>query len=419
MEQQKHIQNSYRILFVSDAFYPFVGGAESYSFLLLSNLAERGLRICVLSHQFDGTKSYETWGNLKICRERLSFHEQNLDLFRRIIFYFRSLLIIAKYVLKNHPDLIIAQQLISIPAIFASKFFNIPVVIVVHDYWPLCYYRSLLDSDESICTTFDRHFHNIYLCVRKRTHLTPVIATTYSLLTYVHTLISRQILDKADTIIAVSHFIKKMLTLNGIDSKKIRIIYNPITVRNCPQTAEENKRIQSPYALYVGRLETEKGVEFLLEATKQVCLKLKKFKLFIVGDGPSRESLQLLSKNLRIENYVEFLGTVSNATLACLYRSSAVVVVPSIWAEPFGRVVAEAVMYNRPVVASNVGAIPEILDQKNGFLVPPRNPEALADAIVSAITEGFSFENNICPKFSPNKVAVQYLSVIRSVLRKR
>jgi len=422
-QQRTYMQSSYSILFISDAFWPFVGGAENYSSILLSKLAERGLRICVLSHRFYGTKSYETRGNLKICRERLSFSERNLDFFRRIIFYFRSFLIIARYILKNRPNLLIAQQLISVPAIFASKLFHVPVVIIVHDYWPICYYRSLLNSDERICSTFDRHFNDVYLCVRNHTNvfftkplLKSIIAAAYSLLVYVHTLISRQILGKADTIVVVSRFLEKVLTLNGIDSKKIRVIYNPIAVRNCPQIVRGNKRTHMPYALYVGRLEAEKGVDFLMKAVKQVCIKLKDFKLFIVGDGPLQESLQLLSRSLGIEHRVEFLGRVSDTTLDWLYKSCAVVVVPSIWAEPFGRVVAEAMMYNRPVVASRVGAIPEILDPKKGFLVPPRNPKALADAIVSAISKRFSFESKICPKFSPDDIATQYLSVIQSVM---
>jgi len=421
-QQRKHMQSSYRILFISDLFWPFVGGAENYSRVLLSKLAERGLRICALSHQFYGTKSYETRGNLKIYRERLSFSERNLDFFRRIVFYLKSFLIITRHVLKNQPDLLIAQQLISVPAIFASKLFRVPAIIILHDYWPICYYRSLLDSHERICSTFDRRFHDTYLCVKNHLNgfftkslLKPIMAATYSLLVYLHTLISRQILDKANTIVVVSRFLEKVLILNGIDSKKIRVIYNPITV-DC---SWGNKSTNMPYALYVGRLETEKGVKFLIEAAEQVCMKLKEFKLFIVGDGPLRKSLQPLSRSLGIEHRVEFLGRVSGTSLDYLYRSSAVVVVPSIWAEPFGRVVAEAMMYNRPVVASSVGAIPEILDKKKGFLVPPKNPKALADAIVSAISKKTSPESRICPKFSPDDIATQYLSVIQSVMRAR
>lgn len=422
--QETQTQDSRHILFVSDAFWPFVGGAENYSLILLSKLAELGLKIRVLTHRFDGTKPFETLRNLEIYREKLSFSEQNLDFFRRIIFYLKSFLAITRFVSKNRPNLLITQQLISIPTILASKLFRIPVLVNVHDYWPICYYRSILNSDERICSTFDRHFHDVYSCVRYHAHLssrhllsTPTIARLYSFFACLHTLISRGMLGKADIIVVVSRYLKKALASNGIDSKKIRVIYNPIAARSRSSIACENISVYMPFALYVGRLEAEKGVEFLVKAAKQVCAKLKEFQLLIVGDGPLQESLQLLSRRLGIEDRVEFLGRVSDSTLDCLYEASGVVVVPSIWAEPFGRVVAEAMMYGRPVVASRVGAIPEILNLKKGFLVPPRNPEALANAIVTAISGRSSIASRISLEFSSDKIAAQYLSLIQSVMQ--
>jgi glycosyltransferase involved in cell wall biosynthesis len=128
------------------------------------------------------------------------------------------------------------------------------------------------------------------------------------------------------------------------------------------------------HALYAGRLSPEKGVGVLLDAAELVDLPLK-----IAGDGPMREQVQAAAASGR----VEYLGQLCEADLAKVRQQAAFVVVPSIGPDisPFSAL--EALADGTPVIASNVGGLPEIVDDPNlGAIVPPGDPQALASAMM-------------------------------------
>lgn len=418
---------SCRILFVSDEFVPFIGGAEKSAVIILSTLAQHGLEISVLTNRSYGTKRRETRNNLKINRENL-FLERSLDFFQRCLLYLKAIPIIMKYVVTFKPNIILTQQLISTSVITVAKLFHIPVVVIIHDYWPICYYRSLLKPSGKICSSYDRRLGEVYTCVknyaqlhRPRTQepkrLPSPFAAFLSMFILAYTLIVKQLLRRADAIIAVSHFVRKTLISNGFDFRKVQIVYNPVVVKK--QRQRESKNL--PHILYVGRLDIKKGVEFLLRAMREICMKVTEARLSIVGDGPQKEYLRSLVKRLQIDHCVEFLGKVSDDHLRHLYSSCPVVVVPSIWPEPFGRVVAEAVMYDCPVVASNVGGIPELINHGTGVLVPPGDVTALAEAIASLITNRARSETKpfIRQRFSPDRIARLVLNIVKTTMRTR
>lgn len=418
---------SCRVLFVSDAFMPYIGGAEKSALTILSVLAQQGVEVAVLTNRYTGTKRHESHSNLEINREKL-FSERSFDFFQRCLFYLKAIPMIMKYIITFKPDVILTQQLVSIPAITVGNFFHVPVVAIIHDYWPICYYRSLLTSNREICSSYDRCFREIYACVNNHAQvffprtkeprgLPPLFAAVLSIFIFVHTLAAKQLVRRADAIIVVSHFLRKTLISTGIDSRKIKVVYNPVVVDD--QRKMEVKG--SPHLLYVGRLDIKKGVEFLLKAMQQVCMRVKDARLTIVGDGPREDRFRLLAKSLHIDHCVEFLGKVSDNHLTHLYNSCTVVVVPSIWAEPFGRVVAEAIMHRRPVVASNVGGIPELIDQKTGVLVPPGDVSALAEAITSLITNKVRFQHEplVYQEFSLERVAELILTIVKTITQTR
>jgi len=406
---------------------PHIGGAEKSAFIVLSTLAQQGVEVVVLTNRSYGTKPRESRNNLEINREKL-FSERPFDFFQRCLFHLKAISIIMKYVITFKPDIILTQQLVSASAITVAKLLHIPVIVIVHDYWPICYYRSLLKPSGKICSSYDRCFREIYACAKSYAQvywpraqelkrLPHPFVTLFSMFIFVYTLTVKQLLRRADAIIAVSYFLKKTLISNGFNPRKIQVVYNPVIVNDQKEIEAEN----SPHILYVGRLDIKKGVEFLLRAMQQVCVKLGQVKLSIVGDGPDEEHFRLLAKSLHIDHCVEFLGRVSDGRLKRLYNSCRVVVVPSIWPEPFGRVIAEAVMHHRPVVASNVGGIPELINPTTRVLVPPGNITALAEAITSSITNRVAIEPEplIYQKFSPDRIAAHVLDIVKTTIQIR
>ena len=135
---------------------------------------------------------------------------------------------------------------------------------------------------------------------------------------------------------------------------------------------------------YIGRLEEHKGVDVLLRAL----VGHQDWRLRITGDGPERERLRDLARELGIADRVEFLGFASGTALADRYRGLDVLAVPSLprtnWLEQFCRVAVEAMASGVPVVASSSGAIPDVVGDA-GILVPPGNPERLERGILEAL----------------------------------
>jgi len=131
--------------------------------------------------------------------------------------------------------------------------------------------------------------------------------------------------------------------------------------------------------IYVGRLVTEKGLWILLDAMDRQTIATE---LVIAGEGPLQPEIEALLEKKPRKYQVKFLGYIPQEKLRDAYATSAAVVVPSIWQEPLGLVVLEALACGLPVIASKVGGIPEMIENgKNGLLVPEGDAAALAEAI--------------------------------------
>jgi len=144
-----------------------------------------------------------------------------------------------------------------------------------------------------------------------------------------------------------------------------------------------------PYRLlFVGRLSSEKGVSYLLKATALLAAKGKAVELHVVGTGSSGEELLQQAQALSITSQVYFHGFVPHGkTLRQLYRESDVFILPSLQDQQ-PKVLMEAMSQSLPVIATNVGGIPSIIqDGKNGLLVPPARPEAIAAAIDRVLSD--------------------------------
>ena len=132
-----------------------------------------------------------------------------------------------------------------------------------------------------------------------------------------------------------------------------------------------------PVVGYVGRLEPHKGVDVLLEAVAR----LDAVELRVAGAGPEEERLRARTTALDLDGRVDYVGSLAQDQLPDFYRGLDVLVVPSRptagWLEQFGRVVVEAMACRIPVVASDTGALPDVVGEA-GLLVPPDDPDALA-----------------------------------------
>jgi glycosyltransferase involved in cell wall biosynthesis len=140
---------------------------------------------------------------------------------------------------------------------------------------------------------------------------------------------------------------------------------------------------QRPRLGVIGRLSPEKGVDVFLRACDILRERGRRFSAVIVGDGPEEEGLRQLTQRLRLDEYVHFAGHVD--AVAGLYEQLDLVVLPS-RSEGLPNVLLEALLARVPVVATAVGAVPDVLgDPAAGTVVRPDDPRALADGITAAL----------------------------------
>ena len=180
--------------------------------------------------------------------------------------------------------------------------------------------------------------------------------------------------------------------------------------------------------LYVGRLIFWKGVQILIEAFSQILKTQYDCILIIVGDGPIKGDLEELAYNLHISSSVSFLGNISQKDLNYRYSKANVFVLPSInymeQTEGLGVVLLEAMASGVPVIGSNIGGIPDIIeDGVNGLLVSPGDPQGLADAIIQILENpelAARFREaglkTVRDRFSWDKISDQFIEVYQEVL---
>ncbi len=182
-----------------------------------------------------------------------------------------------------------------------------------------------------------------------------------------------------ERLVTKSDHMKRQLVRAGIPEHKVQVIplSIPLPELDPPPRAPDADSIQQ--ILYVGRIAPEKGVDVLVRALARL---RGDFVAVLVGDGPAMGDVQQLISRLGLEDSVRLEGWQGGEDLQALYRRSDIVVVPSIWPEPFGLVGLEAMAHAKPVIGSDVGGIPEWLDHEHtGLLVPPANEDALVQAL--------------------------------------
>lgn len=202
----------------------------------------------------------------------------------------------------------------------------------------------------------------------------------------------RTLTSRMDQVIAVSTAIVRKLHEEGRDTAPVSLIYNGVDLERYDHTApcctlgeEYGFPEGTPIVGVVARLEPEKGHPTLLEAWPAVLAEVPAARLLVVGEGSRHEALAAQAAELGISASVIFTGRRDD--VPSVTAALDVAVLPS-YREAQGLTILEAMALSRPVVASDVGGIPEMIeDGVTGLLVPPHDPAALAAAIVRLLRD--------------------------------
>ena len=199
-------------------------------------------------------------------------------------------------------------------------------------------------------------------------------------------MLTRRVLGKADFLLTVSGDLRQRAIEMGALPEKSRVLINGcdlLAFKVGDRVAAREKLgidKDAEAVVYIGRMDIKKGLRELVEAAAAIHSERPKMHVYVVGDGPDKAIIESAVVSHNAAGFVHLMpGCVFN-DVAVWMAASDLVTLPS-YMEGCPNVVLEALASGRPVVATNVGGIPEIMDEDCGCLVPPRDSEALANGL--------------------------------------
>ncbi|WP_121444056.1 glycosyltransferase family 4 protein [Brockia lithotrophica] len=377
-------------------------------------------------YQQSGGEDQSFIAEVAILRQRghhvvdLTFHNQELD---RMPPWRQGLVTlwnceayrrVREAIRQHRPDLVHAHNtfpLASPAVIHAAKAERVPVVMTLHNYRLLCV-NALFFREGRVCEACLGRLPwrgVLYRCYRESRAASTVVAG----LIVLHRVLGTWSL--VDRFIALTEFARQKFIEAGLPPEKIAV--KPNFVHPDPGPGEG----RGGYALFVGRLSQEKGLGTLLRAWEHLGGRVL---LKIVGDGPLAPRVQEAQD--RIPG-VEWLGRKTPEEVYTLMGEAAFLVLPSEWYETFGRVAIEAFAKGTPVLASDIGAVGEIISHgRTGLKFRPGDPEDLAAKVEWLLSHPRELERmrrearaEYEAKYTAEKNYEQLMAIYREVLNER
>lgn len=365
-------------------------------------LSERGVEITVLAPSYKGLKSH-CFGKVKVERFRYFFrkfedltHEEGMP--TKIKNHWYKLIFLAYFV----------AGLIQTLRICSKNKFDI-----IHVHWPFPHviwaFLGARKNKSKVILTF--YAAELLLVKRKFKFLR---------------LLMKWIVNRADKVVTFSTYIKDLI--REYDKIEVEIIPYGATIQERKFKVKKNKEKR---ILFVGRLIERKGVKYLVEAMPKILEKVDS-RLIIIGDGGEKKNLERYVRQLNLNKKIKFLGKVSDRRLEEEYKKCDVFVLPAIVdskgdTEGLGVVLIEALMYKKPIVASDVGGIKDVvINNKTGLLIQERNIKELAGAIINIVknselakrlgNEGYRY---VKKKFDWDRIINKFCETYKGVLTRK
>lgn len=194
--------------------------------------------------------------------------------------------------------------------------------------------------------------------------------------------IESMVAKSAKVVIVPSEYLKGIVATWGVRADRLRVVYNAIELEAVPDTGT---KLPPDTIVSVGRLVPWKGFIGLIDALQLVRESVPEARLAVIGDGPERARLEAHAAHAGLADAVTFFGAKSHAETLALMRQATAVALNSTY-EGLSHLLIEAMMLGLPIVATDVGGNPELIKHgSNGLLVPPHDPEALAQALAKVV----------------------------------
>lgn len=335
-----------KILLITASYLPNIGGLQTITAALASDLQGRGHTVWVITNRYP---------------RRLPASEQldGISVWRWFFIWPRL-----RWFAHGRPDLFLAS-LLAAPLIFARLLWTLarlrPDVVNLHFVGAAAPFVLAAHWLARFRLVVSLHGDDVLSVPRG---------------TWFDRWVFRTALRRADAVTACSYNLRtRAAQLVPAGATNLFVIHNGIQLGQFPARVEA-----SPRVVVVGRLVSIKGFDVLLQAWAASRISRRLNTLAIIGDGPEQRALDQLTLELGLEGEVCFFGRQGHAQALQSMATSRFVVIPS-RQEPFGMVALEAMAAGRPIVATRTGGLSEILDGAEAILVAPNDPAALAGAM--------------------------------------
>lgn len=385
-----------KILLVNTFYYPEVKGGAEYSVKKLAEaLQADGNEITVLAS--GNTDNDEIIDGIKVHRRKFhsiyhSYGNVNKNvitmIFHRALDFWNPMNrnIIIDILKKEKPDIIHTNNIYEITPIIwkTAKENGIHTVHTIRDYYLMCYKTNLLKKNNEICNA-----HNIGCRL--------------------YQYINRKLTNYVDVLTAPSNMmIKEVEKRRFFEKSQHSVVYNAceFNKENVAVNCAKKKVDSTITFVYLGGFHEHKGIDTLLEAFQN--LESSNARLVFAGKG---EKTQKIEEAAIKDSRIYYAGFLDESQIAELLNRCDVLVCPSLWNEPFGRVILDAYKSGLPVIASRIGALPEIVQEgKTGILVNPGVSDELKNAMNCFLdNNGFLEEckSNLLAKLSEFEIRKQ------------
>ena len=269
---------------------------------------------------------------------------------------------------------------------------------------------------------------DLYGYVAARRSGKPIVATCHNWVggtaaLGIYNRLDRMALKRFQGLAAVSDSVAQRLLDSGVAAKKIRTIANGIDVgpferaRPLPVFEFDGNKVVG----MVARLDLQKGFEYLLRATRELCAAFPALKVVIVGEGPDRQAIESMVQRFGLQSNVILAGQHSH--MPEIYAAMDVFVLPSL-NEGLPMTILEAMAASRPVVATRVGAIPKVIkDGETGLLVDPGDADGLRNALARLLRDsdlgrrlGSAGHDWVSRNYTSEAMALKYRQMYDEVL---
>jgi len=410
-----------KILAFSYFFPPVVkGGAEISTYYILKGLLNYGCEIKLVTgtEVSPKNKEFDVLIPKSFCfPSRIHFIFEFFTP-KRVAKEILSELKIEKFDIVHAHDIYSLLILGQIKAFLLKRTNTTPkFIFTVRDYLPICAFGNLLTKKENILCNGCR-INRLFNCVsfkEKKFFLKlagPILPHLVK--------IRKASLESMDAIIYISYYLETEFQKRINYRNQTKVIYNPLPQGYFKKFSQPK---QKDMILYVGRIEHYKGVGLFLKVLREILSIFPDLKVYFVGEGRDKNKYSQLVNKWGLDKSIHFTGWLSSDDLKLLYEKASILVVPSVWPEPFGRVVIEGMANKCLIIGSNAGSLPELIkDGYNGYLFQHNDEIHLfkklkfllenQEKLQSVRENAFQFAH----KFENSKISREYLNFYEKLI---